>query len=84
MLKELSTFYTIENIYLNYKPRVAYNIGNALSWLIYTAEHIQKQNIVNIENEVEQIYFFRSITSHTFWIMKNLTKQNQKGALRDD
>lgn len=64
MLKELSTFCPIYNIYFNYKPRVAYNIGNALLWLIYTAEHIQKQNIVNIEIKVEQVYFFRSITSH--------------------
>lgn len=48
MLRELSTFCTMKDIYLHYKPRVSYNIGNALSWMLSMLQDTHKSKILSI------------------------------------
>lgn len=63
MLKELSTVFTIWNIYLNYKPEL-HKILEMHFQDLSTVKNTQNQNTVNIKIKVEQVYFFGSITSH--------------------
>lgn len=65
MLRELSTFCTMKEIYLHYKPRVSYNIGNALSWMLSMLQDTHKSKILSISKlKLIRDTFFRSITLH--------------------